>query len=132
MIVGCGIDVVRVERIQRLLDRFGRRAGERVLGAEELAEWEQGSMRAAFLAKRFAVKEAAAKALGTGFRSGIRYCDISVGHDGLGAPYLHLGGAARRRAEALGVIGQHVSLSDERGLAIAQVILEGATRSLSE
>ncbi len=128
MIVGSGIDIVRTDRMDRLLKRFGRRFAERILSPVELREWECSGQGAELLAKRFAVKEAAAKALRTGFREGIRYRDISLAHDERGAPLLHFSGEAERQARARTVHRRHVSVSDERGLAIAQVLLEGDDR----
>ena len=124
MIVGIGMDLVRSDRIEHLRARYGSRFAERILEAEELVQWQAQGESAEFLAKRFAVKEAAAKALGTGFRDGMRFCEIAIEHNELGAPDLRLTGAAAARARAIGAARHHVSISDERGLALACVILE--------
>lgn len=128
LIVGTGVDLVRTERIGRLLQRFPERFPRRICSDDEWREWQQVRQRTAWLAKRFAVKEATAKALGTGFRRGIGYRDIITCHDALGAPLLRLVGEAAHRASELGVAAHHVSISDERDLAIAFVVLEGTAR----
>lgn len=125
MIVGMGIDIVRAPRIERIHARFGSRFARRILTHDEFTEWQARGQSPAFLAKRFAVKEAAAKAFRTGFRDGLRYSHISVEHDALGAPTLRFDGVAAERAALLGVHRHHVSISDERGLAVACVMLEG-------
>jgi len=122
-VVGVGTDLVEIARLESALARFGERFAARILGGPELAEWRAARGSARLLAKRFAAKEAAAKALGTGFRDGIRLCDIQVRHDELGKPYLDLLGGAGRRAAAMGVTGSQLSLSDERLYALAFVVL---------
>lgn len=125
-IAGIGTDLVEIGRLAAALERFGQRFGERILGLDELIEWERGGRSPRFLAKRFAAKEAAAKALGTGFRNGIRFVDIQVRHDALGKPQLAFEAAAAARAEALGVVRSELSISDERSYAVAFVVLVGA------
>lgn len=125
-IAGIGTDLVEIDRLAAALERFGQRFGERILGRDELIEWERGRRSPRFLAKRFAAKEAAAKALGTGFRNGIRFVDIQVRHDALGKPQLAFEAAAAARAEALGVVRSELSISDERSYAVAFVVLVGA------
>ena len=78
-----------------------------------------------FLAKRFAAKEAVAKALGTGMRAGVHFVQINVSSKRSGAPVVELSGAAKSRADNLGVERVHISISDEREHAIAFVVLEG-------
>lgn len=124
-IAGIGTDLVEIARLASALERHGERFGDRILGPEERAEWRQGGCSARFLAKRFAAKEAAAKALGTGFRNGVRFADIQVVHDALGKPYLKFAAVAAARAAALGVLRSELSISDERAYALAFVILVG-------
>jgi len=95
----------------------------RILHEQERAALAGREVTARLLAKRFAAKEAAAKALGTGFRNGMRLTDIAVDHDALGRPMLVLHGQARVRAEQLGVTRIDISLSDERSHALAFVIM---------
>ncbi len=122
MIFGIGTDIVHIPRIEACLSRHGERFARRILTRDELASMpETGSAR--FLAKRFAVKEATAKALGTGFRLGVRMCEIGLGHDELGRPMIHLVGTTRDRAKDSGITEAHVSLSDEREFCIAFVTL---------
>lgn len=123
-VAGIGTDLVEIARLERALERHGQRFGERILGPEEREEWRRRDRSPRFLAKRFAAKEAAAKALGTGFRDGIRFADIQVDHDALGKPQLRLAGAAAARAAALGVVRSAISISDERQYALAFVVLE--------
>ncbi len=125
MIVGLGADLVEIARVARLLERRGARAARRILTPAELEGFLAASRQAQFLARRFAAKEAAVKALGTGFREGIGLRQIEVGHDRRGRPLLALHGPAQARLEALGARRAHLTLSDERGFALAVVVLEG-------
>ena len=130
MIIGLGSDIVEIERIGRLLERHGERFLARVFSPREraLAEERGPGARVATLAKRFAAKEAAAKALGCGFREGVQWHDIEVVNDAMGAPRLALHGGAAARLRALVPAGRaarlHVTLSDERRYALAVVIIE--------
>jgi len=96
-----------------------------VLTADELDEYRASRHPARLLAKRFAVKEAALKALGTGVQQGLTLAQVGLGHDALGCPHLILSGAAAARLQALGASATHVSISDEREYALAVVIVEG-------
>jgi holo-[acyl-carrier protein] synthase len=131
-IAGIGTDLVEVARLAGALERYGERFGERILGPSELEEWRRCGCSPRFLAKRFAAKEAAAKALGTGFRNGIRFCDIQVVHDALGKPALAFAAAAESRARQLGVVASELSISDERNYALAFVVLVTTPPRLSE
>ncbi|MGR2740090.1 holo-ACP synthase [Billgrantia sp. Q4P2] len=126
MIIGIGTDIARVARFEAAMARHGERFPERVLGELEREHLAQRSDRAAFLAKRFAAKEAFVKALGTGLRHGMRWGEIQVASDALGRPSLMLSGRAYELATAAGVRVIHLSLSDEAELALAMVVLEGA------
>jgi holo-[acyl-carrier protein] synthase len=126
MIIGVGVDIVSVERIERLHRRYGERFSTRILAPGEQARLATGVPVAPFLAKRFAAKEALSKALGTGFSDGVRFADIEVFNDPRGRPGIRLTGAADQRARELGVAAIHVSLADERQYAVAQVVLVGA------
>ncbi|TMU14917.1 holo-ACP synthase [Halomonas sp. ATBC28] len=124
MIVGIGSDIARVERFTRAMKRHGPRFAERILGPDEQALWLHKAQPAAFLAKRFAAKEAFVKALGLGLRQGLQWGDIQVLNDALGKPYLLLNGEAERLLQAAGVTASHVTLSDEAEYAVAFVVLE--------
>lgn len=127
MIVGLGIDVVEIARMRTLHARYGPRLARRILGPDEWSAYEASTDPARLLAKRFAVKEAAGKALGTGIGRAAAFRDVVTRHEPGGAPVLVLGGGARARAERLGVRGQHLSIADERGTAVAVVVLEGGS-----
>lgn len=124
MILGIGTDIVTVERMAENLERLGERFARRLLTESELAEFETKHNGASYLAKRFAAKEAAVKALGTGFAEGITWKHVCVRNDDKGAPFIELTGPAQERALAMGVQRVHLSLSDEKDHAVAFVILE--------
>jgi holo-[acyl-carrier protein] synthase len=130
MLVGLGIDLVETARIRRSLDRFADRFLSRLLHPEEtaflpfsdgpsvrLTEWVSG---------RFAAKEAALKALGTGLAAGIGLHDLRVLPDALGRPRLSLHGTALERARSLGTATLHLSLTHTRTTAAAVVILDSS------
>ncbi|RDB43236.1 holo-ACP synthase [Halomonas sp. DQ26W] len=125
MIVGIGTDIARVARFEAALTRHGSRFAERLLGVAERERLAERPGKAAYLAKRFAAKEAFVKALGMGLRRGMRWTEIQVVNDGLGRPSLVLSGKALEWASAAGVTTIHLSLSDEAELALAMVVLEG-------
>lgn len=122
---GLGIDLVDVPRVRALLDRHGDRFKERTFTAGEITYCDGCADPAIHYAARFAAKEAAAKALGTGlWTEGVDWKDFEVTRADNGRPGLQLHGAAAGHAAALGVRHAHLSLSHTRELAIAQVILE--------
>ena len=126
MIVGVGIDVVEVARIERILARHGERALNRLFTTTEAETCAERVDRADCLAARFAAKEAALKALGSGKVPGLRWVDFEVTRAANGKPSLEFHSAARRRGDELGVDGIWVSLSHEGGYACAVVVLESA------
>lgn len=123
MISGIGTDLVFIPRIQQLLDKFGDKAAQKILNDSEFADFRQASRPVAFLAKRFAAKEAAAKAFGCGFRDGLSLKHISVVNDALGKPQLMLTGKASELASQRAISRSHLSLSDDGDYAIAYVVL---------
>ena len=123
MIYGVGVDMVRVSRIQAGLERFGDRFARRILSASEFGEFQRAERRDSFVAKRFAAKEAVAKALGTGFRDGLTLRQISVVHDALGKPGLRYSGRASELLKANGVGDSHLSITDEDDYSMAFVVL---------
>lgn len=125
MILGIGTDIARVARFEAALSRRGERLAWRLLGELERERLAGHLQPAAFLAKRFAAKEAFVKALGTGLRHGMRWGEIQVVNDSLGRPSLLLAGKAHELARAAGVRATHLSLSDEDEFAVAFVVLEG-------
>lgn len=124
-IIGLGTDIVEITRIEAVIARSGDRLARRVLSDYEWGIWETHQQPVRFLAKRFAVKEAASKALGTGIRNGLAFEQFEVYNDELGKPKLRLWGAASELAAQLGVTHIHVTLADERHYACATVIMEG-------
>lgn len=122
MIKGLGIDVVEIDRIRRAIARFGVHFSKRIL-----TEYEYGRMPAvsdSYTAARFAAKEAAVKALGTGFSNGIGMQHIEIQNSASGAPNIQFFGPALERMNALGARKAHVSLTHGRDTAAAVVILE--------
>jgi len=131
MILGTGIDLLDVRRIEKLMDQFGERFETRYFTAQEIKTAslrEKAGTKIMAFAKRFAAKEACAKALGTGFIDGIYMSDIEVTNDALGKPSLELSGGALKRLEDITPDGKkpviHLSLTDEPPYAQAQVIIE--------
>ncbi len=127
MIVGIGVDAVEVARIARALERHPRFAERVFTPAERAASARRGVGAAAYLAKRWAAKEAVSKALGVGF-SGFRYTDLEVVNHPSGAPSIALAGELAEWASSLGVRQWHLSLSDTRDTAVAAVVAEGEPR----
>ena len=123
MIVGLGFDLVAVARIEAVWTRFGERFARRVLNDAELAVLT-GRNPSLKLAKMFAVKEAAGKALGTGVLGPVGFHHILLTHRKSGRPILEFAGPAHERFAALGGRRAHVSISDEAGFAAAVVVLE--------
>ena len=124
MIFGIGTDIVEYARIKKMFAHYGDRFAGRVLSGRELPELGAHTDPARFLAKRFAAKEAFAKAVGSGMRHPVTLRRISVIHDGLGKPMLQFDEALRTHLAQLGISGHHLSISDERGMIIAFVVLE--------
>ena len=124
MIFGIGTDIVEYSRIEKLWVRYGKRFAERLLSGGELHELGAHADPARLLAKRFAAKEAFAKATGNGMRDPVTLRRISVTHDGLGKPVLQFDEVLRAYLAQLGINGHHLSISDERDMIVAFVVLE--------
>jgi len=124
MILGIGADVVEVARVARLLERYGERFARRVLGEIEWDDFRATLHPDRYLASRFAVKEAFAKAFGTGLRAPVLLTHISVAHDASGRPLLRLAPELQALSERRGVKAHHVTLTHERSIACAVVVLE--------
>ncbi len=123
-ILGLGTDIVEIDRIEGVISRSGDRLAKRVLSDNEWAQYQAHQQPVRFLAKRFAVKEAAAKAFGTGIRGGLAFNQFEVYNDELGKPGLRFFQQAAEVAQKLGVAHVHVTLADERHYACATVIIE--------
>ena len=124
MIVGTGIDVAEVARLEQAAARYGRRFLERVFTAREIEYCERHRNRFERYAARFAAKEAGMKALGVGWQGGVRWRDLEVVNRAGGKPELRLSGAAARIAERQKVRNVALSLTHTRRQAVAQVILQ--------
>jgi holo-[acyl-carrier protein] synthase len=128
MIIGIGSDLCDIRRIERSLGRFGERFTERVFTAGEQARSDARAGRAASYARRFAAKEACAKALGTGMRAGVFWRDMEVVNLPGGRPTMRLTGGALQRLQRMLPPGHeavvHVTLTDDPPLAQAFVVIE--------
>jgi holo-[acyl-carrier protein] synthase len=125
MIVGVGTDLIEVNRIQRALDRWGERFAERILVDHELARFARHRKPAHYLAKRFAAKEAFSKAMGTGIHHPVNWQNVGVANLPSGQPVLRFSVPLADLIARRGITAVHVSLTDERDMAAATVILEG-------
>jgi len=124
VIVGLGVDIAEVNRIEEAISRHGRRFIERVFTPAEIDYCERHRNRFERYAGRFAAKEALMKALGTGWSHGVRWRDIEVTRLPGGRPALMLHGATRERAERMGAHHTSLSITHSGNTALAQVILE--------
>lgn len=124
MIYGIGTDIVEVARIQALWARYGERFALRILSENELPALSLHPAPARMLAKRFAAKEAFSKAVGSGMRPPVSFHRISVAHDHLGKPMLQFDETLGAYLAQLGIDGHHISISDERDMVVAFVVLE--------
>ncbi|NJB66754.1 holo-[acyl-carrier protein] synthase [Desulfobaculum xiamenense] len=122
MIIGLGLDVVELARIEQAVARHGDHFIDRILTPNERSAMP--AVATPYLAARFAAKEAAAKALGTGIAKGVGFQTIEIRRLPSGQPQLELLGAARELAESLGVNTTHISLTHGRDIASAVVVLE--------
>jgi len=125
MIKGIGTDIVKIERIGAIISRSGDRLAQRILSKDEFKQYLICGDRPSWLAKRFVAKEAAAKALGTGFRQGLRFEYLQITHDYLGKPAIEFLHDGSKLANELGVTYTHLSLADEKDFAVAFVVFEG-------
>ncbi len=124
MIAGVGTDLCDVSRIQRALDRYGERFALRILVAAEMERFRRHRRPAAYLAKRFAAKEAFSKAMGTGIRHPVNWHNVSVENERSGKPVLRFSEALAGLLKSRGIVSAHLSITDEIGMASAYVILE--------
>ena len=124
MIVGTGVDITEVPRIAAAIERFGDRFLKRIFTDNEIRYCESKQNKVERYAARFAAKEAALKAIGTGWRRGVSWTEVEVTREPSGRPTMTFHGVAGEFAAKLGVKRAHVSLSHTVEHAIAQVILE--------
>jgi holo-[acyl-carrier protein] synthase len=124
MIVGLGVDITEVDRMEAAIERRGRAFLERLFTPSEIRYCEKHRNSAERFAGRFAAKEAAMKALGTGWARGVRWIDIEVVREPSGKPTLKLSGATLAIADSIGVRNIVVTITHDGNTALAQVIFE--------
>ena len=125
MIIGLGIDLCRIERVQRFIERYGDRFLRRCFTPAEIAHIHRYKNNAENYAGAIAVKEAASKALGTGWRRGVHWKNFEVAHLPSGKPTLRVHGKAAQLASQMGVANINISITHDAGVAAAVVIFEG-------
>ena len=130
MIVGTGVDLAEVPRIRASIERFGAKFIDRIYTPAEIAYVERKANKYERYAARFAAKEAGMKAIGTGWRHGVRWRDFEVANLRSGKPTLRLHGVAARVAERIGVRYIALSLTHTKELGMAHVILEDSDHDL--
>ena len=121
--IAIGTDILRIARIEEVVERLGDRFVCRILTPHEQQEYHASQLPHRLLAKRFAAKEAIAKALGTGIGRGVSWQDITIGHDSNGAPQVFLTGGALRVATERGGDRVELSLADEAENVVAFAVL---------
>lgn len=124
MIIGIGVDIAEIARFDTLSDRFGERFARRVLTADELLEYRRRKHSSAYLATRFAAKEAVAKACGTGIGAELGFHSMQIDKDESGKPVLRFLEDANALVERLQIRNARISLSDERHYVVAMALLE--------
>ncbi len=121
--ISVGTDILKVERIEAVVARLGDKFVRRILTETERQEYQGSGIPIGLLAKRFAAKEAVAKALGTGIGRGVSWQDIQIDHNESGAPLVVLSGGAQRVASARGGSRVEISISDEAEYVVAFAVL---------
>ena len=128
MIIGHGIDLIDIRRVEKTINKFGNRFINRIFTKNEIIRSDNRNRRIESYAKRFAAKEACSKALGTGFRSGVFWRDIEIVNEKTGKPILKLTGGAYKRLEKLipynSAYNISLSITDDYPWAQANVIIE--------
>ncbi len=124
MILGIGTDIVAYARIEAVHANYGERFAQRILSPQELAEYRVHTYPVRLLMKRFAAKEALAKAIGSGLRHPVSLQKISVVHDAFGKPTFEFDAELAAHLMHLGLTHHHLSISDDHDIAVAFVVLE--------
>jgi len=124
MIYGVGTDLIEIRRVEKVLKRFGERFAKRILCEPELQRFRSHRQPVAYLAKRFAAKEAFSKALGTGIHAPANWHGVWVVNLESGKPQLEFSSELKKLLKAKHIQRSHLSLADEREIACATVILE--------
>ena len=123
-IYGIGVDLVNAKRIQHLYQKYGDRFPKRILDEDEMQLFENSKNKERYLCNAFAGKEAAVKALGTGFSQGVHWKDFGLSRKSSGQPQLHYTKKIKEKFNSLGISSSHISISDEDPWSIAMVVLE--------
>ena len=123
-IFGIGVDLVNAKRIQLLYKKYGDRFPKRILDDDEMQLFENSKNKERYLCNAFAGKEAAVKALGTGFSQGVHWKDFGLSRKSSGQPQLHYTKKIKEKFNSLGISSSHISISDEDPWSIAMVVLE--------
>ena len=123
MIYGIGIDVLKAERVHRVLEKYGERFVEHLLMPEERVQLQRTARPARFLAMHFAAKEAIVKAMGTGFAHGVWIRDVGMVQNEWGRPEVVYSARGAKVRDGLGIGEGHVTLTDEAGLVVAVAVL---------
>ena len=124
MVIGLGVDIVQNERFEKLVNKWGSKFLSKVFTEYELDFINKKKQKFQRYAATYAVKEAFVKALGTGFRKGIKFRDIEVKRDKLGKPYIKLNGTITSHVEQRGINKIHTTISHEKEYSVAVVIFE--------
>jgi holo-[acyl-carrier protein] synthase len=124
MIYGVGTDLIEINRVERVLQRFGERFAQRILCEPELRRFRTHRQPVSYLAKRFAAKEAFTKALGTGIHAPANWHGVWVVNLGSGKPVLEFSAELKILLQKRKILNSHLSITDEREIASATVILE--------
>lgn len=125
MIIGLGTDICNIERVGRFIERYGERFTRRCFTPMEISHCTRYHNGYEQFAARIAAKEAASKALGTGWRNGVHWKHFEVSHEPSGKPFLRIHGRAAELAAQMGLKSSHISLTHDAGVAMAVVIFEG-------
>lgn len=123
-IYGIGVDLVNHDRIKTLYEKYGDRFAERILDDDEMTLFQDAKDKERYLCNAFAGKEAAVKALGTGFSAGVHWKDFGLSRKSSGQPQLHFTDKIKKKFDALGIRSSHLSISDDHPWSIAMVIFE--------
>lgn len=124
MIIGIGVDIAETARVERLLREYGDRFASRILTTTEFAEFTRRKRSCAYLATRFAAKEATAKAMGTGIGKELGFHSIEISHDSRGKPELAFLQQGDELCKRMKITNALISLSDEKHYVVAMVVLE--------
>ncbi len=123
MVKGVGTDLIKIARIEQALEKHGDRFAARILTPDEIQLFEAAPSGVRYLAKRFALKEAIVKALGTGIAKGVGWQNINISNNEAGQPLAELNGMAQTVMASLGASSLSVSLSDEQDYVLAFAVL---------